>query len=159
MTITANKAVSFHYTLKNSDGEQIETTREKGPMAYLHGAGNIIPGLESALEGKNAGDQFDVTVQPEYAYGLRSEEKVQRIAAKHFRNARKLRPGPVTTLQTKQGPAQVTVIKVGRFNVDVDTNHPLAGQSLTFEVEITEVRDATEEELQHGHTHEGLQSH
>jgi FKBP-type peptidyl-prolyl cis-trans isomerase SlyD len=146
-------AVAFHYTLTGADGEQIESSRERAPMAYLHGAGNIIPGLEKALEGKSQGDSFEVTVAPEEAYGLRSEDKIQRIAAKYFRNASKLQPGQVTILQTRQGPAQVTVVKVGRFNVDVDANHPLAGQALTFDVEITEVREATEEEMAHGHVH------
>ena len=153
MTIAPKKAVCFHYTLSNSGGEQIESSRDKEAMAYLHGAGNIIPGSEKAMEGKSAGDEFEVTIPPADAYGERSENSIQRIASKYIKDARKLKPGMNVQLQTKQGPAQVRVIKVGRFNVDVDTSHPLAGEILTFDVEITEVRDATEEELQHGHVH------
>jgi FKBP-type peptidyl-prolyl cis-trans isomerase SlyD len=153
MIITSDKAVSFHYTLRNSEGEQLESSKDKEPLSYLHGAGNIIPGLENALEGKSIGDQFEATIPPAEAYGERTDASIQRIASKYLKNPRKLEPGQIVVLQTKQGPTQVTVVKVGRFNVDVDTSHPLAGQTLTFEVEITEVRDATEEELQHGHIH------
>ena len=125
----------------------------ENPMVYLHGAGNIIPGLEKAMEGKAAGDQFEVTVAPAEAYGERNEGAIQRVPAKHFGEGRRLEPGQLTILNTQQGPRQVTVLKVGRFNVDVDANHPLAGQSLTFDVEVTDVRDATEEEVSHGHVH------
>ena len=153
MSITEKKAVTFHYTLKNSDGEQMESSREGQPMSYLHGASNIIPGLEKAMEGKAAGDTFEVTVEPAEAYGERNDANIQRVPAKHFRNPKLLQPGQIVGLQTQQGPVQVTVVKVGRFNVDVDANHPLAGQALTFDVEIVDVRDATEEEVQHGHVH------
>lgn len=153
MNIENNKVVSFHYTLTNEKGETVESSRDREPMAYLHGAGNIIPGLEKALVGKMTGDQFEVTVQPNEAYGERKENGVQRIPAKHFKQAHSLQKGQRLVLQTKQGPVQVTVVKVGRFNIDVDTNHPLAGQALTFDVEVTEVRDATAEEISHGHVH------
>jgi FKBP-type peptidyl-prolyl cis-trans isomerase SlyD len=153
MTISKNKVVSIHYTLTNSSGEVMESSREREPMHYLHGAGNIIKGLESALEGKSAGDTFQVTVEPADAYGERRPANLQRVSAKHFREPKKLKPGQVVGLQTRQGPVQVTVVKVGRFNVDVDANHPLAGQALTFDVEVTGVRDATAEEKSHGHVH------
>lgn len=154
MNIDNNKVVSFHYTLKNDQGEEIESSREReNPMIYLHGAGNIIPGLERAMEGKAAGDQFEVTVGPAEAYGERNEGAIQRVPAKHFGEGRRLKPGQLVVLNTQQGPRQVTVLKVGRFNIDVDANHPLAGQSLTFDVEVTDVRDATEEEVSHGHVH------
>ena len=153
MNVEKNKVVSFHYTLKNEAGEELESSRDKQAMSYLHGASNIIAGLEKAMEGRAAGDAFSVTVAPEEAYGVRKENHVQRVPLKRLRGAGKLRPGQVLTLQTQQGPVQVTVLKVGRFNVDVDANHPLAGQQLTFDVEITEIRDATEEETQHGHAH------
>ncbi len=153
MKISKNSAVSFHYTLKNAQGEQLESSREGDAMTYLHGSGNIIPGLEKAMEGKTQGESFEVTVQPAEAYGERKPANIQRVSAKHFPNAKALKPGQVLGLQTKQGPVQVTVVKVGRFNVDVDANHPLAGQTLTFEVEVTEVRDATGEEKDHGHVH------
>ena len=153
MTITKNKVVSFHYTLTGSNGEQMESSRERDPMTYLHGSGNIIRGLENAMEGRVAGDTFQVTVEPAEAYGERRAANLQRISAKHFPNPRSLKPGQVIGLQTKQGPVQVTVVKVGRFNIDVDANHPLAGHELTFDVEITGVRDATDEEKAHGHVH------
>jgi FKBP-type peptidyl-prolyl cis-trans isomerase SlyD len=153
MLIADKKVASFHYTLSNERGEQIESSRERQPMTYLHGARNIIPGLEQALTGKAAGEQFQVTIAPADAYGERRSDRLQRIPAKHFRDAKHLQPGQMVTIQTRQGPLQTTVVKVGRFNVDIDTNHPLAGQTLTFDVEVTEVRDATKEEISHGHAH------
>ncbi len=153
MSIENGKVVTLHYTLKDARGEQVESSREREPMSYLHGAGNIIPGLEKALEGKAQGDTLTVTVEPAEAYGERREDKVQRIPSKHLKHAGRLQPGQAVVLQTKHGPLQVTVVKVGRFNVDVDTNHPLAGETLTFDVEVTAVRKATEEEVSHGHVH------
>jgi len=153
MLIADKKVASFHYTLSNEQGEQIESSRERQPMSYLHGARNIIPGLENALAGKAAGDQFQVTIPPAEAYGERRADQVQRVPAKHFRDARKLKPGQLVSIQTRRGPIQATVVKVGRFNIDVDTNHPLAGQTLTFDVEVLAVRDATNEEIEHGHVH------
>ncbi len=152
-TIQDKTAVSFHYTLTNQDGEQIETSRDKEPMTYLHGSHSIIPGLENAMTGRSQGDEFQVTIEPADAYGEKKEANIQRISSKHFRFPKKLKPGQVVGLQTKKGPVQVTIVKVGRFNVDVDANHPLAGQTLTFDVEISTVRDATEEEINHGHVH------
>ena len=153
MLIADKKVASFHYILSNGDGEQIESSRERQPMTYLHGAHNIIPGLEKALAGKAAGDQFQVTIPPADAYGERRSDQVQRIPAKHFRDAKHLKPGRMVSIQTRRGPVQATVVKVGRFNVDVDANHPLAGQTLPFDVEVTDVRDATAEEISHGHVH------
>jgi len=153
MTIQDKKAVSFHYTLTNQDGEQIESTKDKEPMTYLHGAHNIIPGLEGAMSGRSAGDEFQVTIESADAYGEKNEANIQRISAKHFRFPKKLIPGQIVGLQTRKGPVKVTVVKVGRFNVDVDANHPLAGQTLTFDVVISAVRDASEEEIAHGHVH------
>lgn len=153
MIVEKDKAVSFHYTLKNEDGEQMETSREKDPMSYLHGANNIIPGLEKAMEGHAVNDEFSVTVQPEEAYGVRNENNVQRVPLKRLKGIGKISVGQILNLQTNQGQVQVTVLKVGRFNVDVDGNHPLAGKALTFDVEITDIRDASAEELEHKHVH------
>lgn len=153
MTIKQHSVVSFHYTLTGEDGRQIESTRDRQPMLYLHGAGNIIPGLEKALDGREPGDSFSVTVPPEEAYGPRVAEKVQRLPAKHFPQPRRLKPGQVVQLRTRRGPVQAVVLKVGRFNIDVDANHPLAGRTLTFDVEIVEVRDASPEEIAHRHAH------
>jgi len=146
MTIQQNKVVSFHYTLTNQEGDQLESSRDSEPMSYLHGANNIIPGLEKAMAGKSSGDAFQVTVE-------RKDANIQRISAKHFKKSKRLVPGQIVGLQTRQGPIQVTVVKVGRFNVDVDANHPLAGQALTFDVEVMDVRDASNEETTHGHVH------
>jgi FKBP-type peptidyl-prolyl cis-trans isomerase SlyD len=153
MIAEKNKVVTFHYTLKNVDGEQLESSREKDPMTYLHGANNIIPGLEKAMEGRAVGDEFSVSVEPEEAYGVRNEKNVQRVPLKRLKGIGKVSVGQVLNLQTSKGQVQVTVLKVGRFNVDVDGNHPLAGQQLTFDVEIMDVRDATEEETKHRHVH------
>ncbi|MFT5140959.1 MAG: FKBP-type peptidyl-prolyl cis-trans isomerase SlyD [Lysobacterales bacterium] len=154
MTVEKNKIVAFHYTLSNTQGEQLESSRDKDAMEYLHGSNNIIPGLEKAMEGRQAGDEFSVTVEPEEAYGTRSEANIQRIPLKRLgKKMGKPTVGQVLGLQTNQGPVQVTVVKVGKFNIDVDANHPLSGQALTFDVEIVSVRDALEDELGHGHSH------
>jgi FKBP-type peptidyl-prolyl cis-trans isomerase SlyD len=153
MIVENKKVVSFHYTLRNADGEQLETSRDKQAMSYLHGVRNIIPGLEKAMAGKAIGDEFEVTLAPEEAYGERKPNSIQRIPAKRFNNAKRLQPGQAVSIQTRQGQMQGVVVKVGRFNIDVDINHPLAGQTLTFEIEITDIRDASEEETAHGHVH------
>ncbi|MGA9572485.1 MAG: peptidylprolyl isomerase [Lysobacterales bacterium] len=153
MIAEKDKVVTFHYTLTNAAGEQMETSRDKEPMRYLHGANNIIAGLEKAMEGHAVKDEFSVTVEPKEAYGVRNEKNVQRVPLKRLKGIGKISPGQVLNLQTNEGQVQVTVLKVGRFNVDVDGNHPLAGKSLTFAVEITDIRDASEEELTHRHVH------
>lgn len=153
MAIDDRKVVTFHYTLSNESGEQLETSRDRDPVVYLHGYRNIVPGLEKAMAGKEVGDSFQVTVEPAEAYGERNPNNVQRIPAKHFGNTKKLSPGQMVQLQTKTGPIQALIVKIGRFNVDVDANHPLAGQTLNFDVEITDIRDATQEEVDHGHVH------
>jgi FKBP-type peptidyl-prolyl cis-trans isomerase SlyD len=153
MIAEKDKVVTFHYTLNNAEGEQMETSRDKVPMTYLHGANNIISGLEKAMEGHAVNDEFSVTVEPQDAYGVRNENNVQRLPLKRLKGIGKVSVGQVLNLQTQKGQVQVTVLKVGRFNVDVDGNHPLAGEQLTFDVEITDIREASEEELEHGHVH------
>jgi FKBP-type peptidyl-prolyl cis-trans isomerase SlyD len=153
MSVQDKKVVDFHYTLTSEAGEELDSSREREPMSYLHGAGNIISGLEKAMADREPGDRFEVTVPPEEAYGTRNDANVQRIPLKRLGKLPRPRPGQVLNLQTQQGPAQVTVLKVGRFNIDVDANHPLAGQVLNFDVEIIAVREASEEELSHGHAH------
>ncbi len=148
-----DKVVTFHYTLTNAAGKQMESSRDKEPMVYLHGANNIIMGLEKAMEGHAISDKFSATLEPENAYGLRNENNVQRIPLKRLKGIGKIKVGQVLNLQTNKGPVQVTVLKMGRFIVDVDGNHPLAGHQLTFDVEITDIRDASKEETQHGHVH------
>lgn len=158
MAIAKDTVVQFHYTLKAADGAVIEASHGGEPMAYLHGHGNIIPGLEETMEGKEAGVEFSVTVPPEKAYGQRDEEAIQRIPVKHLQGAKKWKKGMVAHVETEQGQRQVTVIKVGKFMVDVDANHPFSGKELTFDVKVEDIREATAEEIQHGHAH-GIGGH
>lgn len=153
MQIGAETVVVFHYTLRDESGEELETSRAGDPSAYLHGANNIIPGLEHSMAGKSAGDVFTATVAPEDGYGLHNADKVQRVPIKHLLFKGKLRPGAVVQLNTSDGRVPVTVSKAGRHTADIDTNHPLAGQTLEFDIEIIEVRAASAEELTHGHAH------
>jgi FKBP-type peptidyl-prolyl cis-trans isomerase SlyD len=157
MLIAADKVVSFHYRLSEPGGEVVEDSHDDQPIVYLHGHGGMLAGLEEALAGKQAGDKFTVTLPPEKAYGPRGTDAVQRISVKHVVNPghKKVsyRPGMVVQLNTEQGPREVTVIKVGLKTLDVDTNHPMAGRTLQFEVEVVEVRNASDEELAHGHVH------
>lgn len=153
MIVSKESVVLFHYTLFNEAEKELESSRDSGPSAYLHGAGNIIPGLESAMEGRQAGDRFSVTLAPEHAYGASDPYRKQRVPIKHLIYKGKLRPGMVVQLNTSEGGRPVTVLKAGRHSADVDTNHPLAGQTLVFEIEIMEVRAATAEEIAHGHAH------
>ncbi len=159
MQIEKNKVVSFHYAL-TVNGDAVDSSRERGePMTVLVGNGGVIEGLENALVGHDSGDRFTVSIPPAEAYGEREEGRTQRVAKKYFPDAARLRVGGVTVL-TEQGgrQRQVSVIKVGSSVVDVDLNHPLAGQTLDFDIEITDVRDAAPEEISHGHVH-GPQGH
>ena len=160
MQIVKNNVVQFHYTLKQEDGTLIESSYEGDgdPMAYLHGHGNIVPGLEESFEGQAAGATFTATVTADKGYGERNEELTQRIPIKHLQGAKKWRPGMVAHVQTDQGQRQVTVLKVGKFMVDVDANHPFAGKTLVFDVKVEDVREASQEEIDHGHAH-GLGGH
>lgn len=153
MNIQDNTVVQLHYDLLDENGELIESSREGEPMAYLHGASNIVPGLEKALAGKAVGDALEVTISPEDGYGERQEDMVQRLPAKYLKHAGKLKPGMQVPLQTEEGPRWVTVIKVGLKSVDVDANHPFAGKTLTFKVDIIDIREASDEEKSHGHAH------
>lgn len=153
MQAEKDKVVSFHYRVSEEAGSEVENSHARDPMAFLFGHGNIIPGLEQAMAGHAAGDRFEVVVAPEQAYGLRREDFVQRVPKKYFRDGEHLRPGMATVLSTRDGQRSVTVLKVGSSVIDVDLNHPLAGKTLRFEVEVTGVRDALESEIEHGHAH------
>jgi FKBP-type peptidyl-prolyl cis-trans isomerase SlyD len=157
MSITAHSVVSFHYRLRDETGTELENSHDADPTLYLHGHKGIIPGLEKAFEGRHAGDSFSVTLQPHEAYGSRREGSEQRVPIKHLqvdaKTQRTLKKGMVVPVQTEQGARSMVILKVGRFNVDVDTNHPLAGKTLTFDIEVMAVRDATTEEKAHGHAH------
>lgn len=157
MNIAKDSVVAFHYRLSEEGGAELETSRDGNPSLYLHGHRNILPALEAAFEGKTSGDTFSVTLSPEQGYGFRREDSLQRIPIKHLMSSGsgkiKPKPGMVVSVQTDQGVRQVTVVKVGKFNVDADTNHPLADKTLTFDLEIMEVRAASAEEKAHGHAH------
>ncbi len=157
MNITANSVVSFHYRLCDETGAELESSLDADPLLYLHGHKGVLPGLEKALEGHAAGESLNVTLAPEEAYGVRQEGREQRIPIKHLnvdaKTQRNLKKGMAVPVQTEQGSRSMVIIKVGRFNVDVDTNHPLAGKTLTFAIDIVAVRDATAEEQAHGHAH------
>ncbi|MFP5307280.1 MAG: peptidylprolyl isomerase [Gammaproteobacteria bacterium] len=150
----ANQRVAYiHYTLTNDAGEVLDSSREAEPLAYLHGAGNIVPGLESALSGKKAGDRLNVKVAPTEGYGDRDEALVQDVPRRAFQGISEIKPGMAFTAQSNRGAMRVVVTRVVGDMVTVDGNHPLAGETLNFDVEVTEVRPATEEELSHGHVH------
>jgi len=156
MKITDKTVVQFHYTLKDEAGEELESSFGSDPLAYLHGQKNMLVGVENALTGKEKGEKFTVTLQPEDAYGEYQEGAVQRIPAKHLQDGAgttKWKAGMVATVQTEQGQRQVTVMKSGKFMVTVDMNSPLAGKVLTFDIEVVDVRAATDEEVEHGHAH------
>lgn len=150
MEIKANTVVSMDYTLTGDDGQVIDTSEGREPLVYLHGHGNIIPGLESAIEGKSAGDELAVSVQPEDGYGPYREELVQDVPLSAFDGVEKVEPGMSFRAESAAGPMTVTVREVGAETVTVDANHMLAGQVLNFKVAIKSVREATEAEQAEG---------
>ena len=153
MNVGRDKVVRFHYVLRDAAGVELESTRDREPHAILYGRRNIISGLERAMAERAAGDRFEVSVRPEEAYGLRRDGWTQRVSKKYLRGPKRLAPGMQVSLGTERGLRTVTVLKVGSKVVDIDLNHPLAGVTLHFDVEIVEVRDADQQEIAHGHVH------
>ena len=153
MQIAERCVAYFHYTLTNDAGEELDTSAERGPLAYLHGRGNIVSGLERALAGREAGDRLMVKVAPEDGYGVRDPALVQTVPKTAFNGVPKLEVGMQFQAESNMGPVSVTVTKVEGDDITVDGNHPLAGETLHFQVEIVDVRDATVEEVLHGHVH------
>ncbi|WP_166253377.1 FKBP-type peptidyl-prolyl cis-trans isomerase [Marinobacter salicampi] len=153
MPIEKNQVVLFHYSVSDDQGTVVEDSRGGEPNAYLHGHGGIIPGLEEALEGREAGESFSVTVSPEKGYGPRKADAMQRVPIKHLTGAKRWKPGMIAQVKTEQGPRHVLVVKVGHKFADVDTNHPMAGKTLVFDIDIVDVRAAEPEEIAHGHAH------
>jgi FKBP-type peptidyl-prolyl cis-trans isomerase SlyD len=155
MNIQNNSAVSFHYKLTDDDGINIDSSEGKEPLGYLHGAGNIIPGLEKALEGKKVGDSLTVAVTAAEGYGEVQKELIQEVPREAFQGIDTIELGMQFEAQTGQGgTVPVTVVAVTDELVTVDGNHPLAGRNLNFDVTIEEVRKASEEELARGHLHD-----
>lgn len=153
MQISNNKVVLIHYTLTNDEGEQLDSSHGQDPLAYIHGMGNIIPGLENALAGLKAGDTLKVSIPPADGYGELDNEMIQTVPRSAFEGVDEILPGMQFQAQSPEGMQLVTVIDVDGDDIILDGNHPMAGMTLHFDVEITEIRDATPEELDHGHVH------
>jgi FKBP-type peptidyl-prolyl cis-trans isomerase SlyD len=153
MSITQDQVVTLHYTLRDDAGEIIDSSPDGEPLAYLHGHGNLVPGLERELSGKRAGDKLQVTVSPADGYGEYDQALVQRVPRRTLKGLANLRVGMRLQAQTGHGAHAVTVTQITGDLVTLDGNHPLAGKNLHFQVEVAEVRAATDEELSHGHVH------
>ena len=160
LMIGQNSVVSMHYTLKNDDGEVMDSSAGKEPMVYLHGANNLIPGLEAELTGKTTGASFNASIPPDQAYGEFSDDLVQVISKSMFQGVESIEPGMSFIAQGDGGAQrQVRVTEVDGDNVTIDANHPLAGLTLHFEVEVVDVREGTPQEIEHGHVHAGGHDH
>ncbi|WP_420598425.1 FKBP-type peptidyl-prolyl cis-trans isomerase [Neptuniibacter sp.] len=153
MQIAEKQVVSIHYTLKDSEGNILDSSNGQEPLPFLCGANNIVPGLENALLGKSVGDKLDVVVQPEEGYGEVRADLVQKVDRANFQGIDDIQVGMQFMAEAPWGQQPVTVTKVEDDGVTLDGNHPLAGQVLAFSVEVTEIRAATEDEMQHGHVH------
>lgn len=153
MNVGKDTVVQLYYSLFDADNSLIEKTEEGNPIAYLHGHANMIAGFEKAMEGKAVGEHVSITLSPDEAYGQRREDAIARVPVKHLQGAKVWKKGMNAIVHTEQGARQVTVVKVGLKMVDVDTNHPMAGKTIRFEVDIADIRAATAEEIAHGHAH------
>ena len=153
MQIAERTVASFHYTLTDDAGKVIDSSAGGEPLTYLHGVGGIVPGLENAMAGREPGDRFDVVVSPEEGYGTPNDVLIQTVPREAFQGVDDIQPGMQFQAHTPQGAISVAVTKVEDGLVTVDGNHPLAGQTLHFAIEVVDVRDASLEELAHGHVH------
>jgi FKBP-type peptidyl-prolyl cis-trans isomerase SlyD len=153
MGIAPDQVVSIHYTLRDDAGDLIDRSAEGAPLAYLHGHGQLIPGLERELTGKDTGERLQVKIVPAEGYGEYDNALVQKVPRRALKGVATPRVGMRLQAQTPQGPRAVTVTQVSGDLVTLDGNHPLAGKNLNFEVEVAAVRPATAEELAHGHVH------
>ncbi|MGZ4978514.1 MAG: FKBP-type peptidyl-prolyl cis-trans isomerase [Methylobacter sp.] len=153
MQVANNMAVSIHYTLTNDAGEVLDSSIGDDALIYLHGTGNIIPGLEDALHGKAVGDKFNVRVEAKDAYGEQHDEMIQVIPRAMFEGIDQIEVGMHFHADVSSGSGEVTIVKIDGDDITIDGNHPLAGMALTFDVEVVDIRPATKEELDHGHIH------
>ena len=152
--VAAGKVVSIHYSLTLASGETVDSSAGGEPLAYLHGKGNIVPGLERQITGKAAGAQFKAVVPPAEGYGVRDEARVRTLPRNVFPRGQELEPGMQFGTEDEQGnPVPFWITGVTKDQVTVDFNHPLAGETLHFAIEVVAVRDATAEEMSHGHPH------
>ena len=152
MNIVNNNVVTIHFTVCSSDGTQIDSSRNGEPMVFLQGSHLLIQGLEDELEGKTNGDKFVIDIAPSLAYGERHEELVQAVPKSMFEDM-EINPGMTFRATTDDGEQSVMILDINDDEVIVDGNHPLSGLTLNFDVEVLEVREATEEEITHGHVH------
>ena len=150
MEITDARVASIHYTLTDDAGEVIDKSPKSQPLRYFHGAGNIVPGLERALSGKQPGDSLQVDVEPEAGYGPRNEDLIKVVPRTMFKGIDRVEPGMQFRAESQSGPLLVTVVETGDEQVKIDGNHPLAGQTLHFDVTVDAVREASEVEKQTG---------
>lgn len=153
MTIEDKKVVTIHYTLTNENGEQLDSSVGKDPLPYLHGNGNLISGLEDELNGKQVGDKFSATIPPEKAYGVRDDSQMLQVNRSQFEGVDEIQIGMEVQTEGPQGIQLYVVSKVLGDTIILDGNHPLAGETLNFDVEVMDIREATAEELEHGHAH------
>ncbi len=155
MRIRQNAVAEIHYTLKNDDGQVLDSSEGREPLAYIQGLGNLIPGLETALEGLEAGDKINAVIEPEDAYGHRTDEYIYKVPKANFKaqDGETLQVGMQVQVETSQGPAIALVTDIQGDEVTLDMNHPLADMRLHFDVEVVSVREATAEEIDHGHVH------
>ena len=154
MQISDKHVVSMNYTLKDDQGTVLDTSENRDALQFIVGSGMIIPGLEKELHGKEKGDKVSVTVQPKDAYGEYDATKIVKVSKSQFQEGTEIKTGMQVQAQSQDGQIQILTIKeVENDDVTLDANHPLAGQTLHFDVQIEDVRDATEEELNHGHVH------
>lgn len=155
LMIGDNSVVSIHYTLKDDDGQVMDSSEGKPPLQYLHGKNNLIPGLENELTGKTTGAKFEASIPPEQAYGERRDDFIQVISKEMFQGVENIEPGMTFVAQGEGGAQrQVRVTDVEGDNVTIDANHPMAGMTLHFTVEVTDVREGTPQEIEHGHVHQ-----
>ncbi|HIM58004.1 MAG TPA: peptidylprolyl isomerase [Gammaproteobacteria bacterium] len=160
MTVKKDAVVEMHYTLKNDAGDVIDSSEGKEPMPFMHGRGHIISGLEKAVEGMKVGESCDVSLAPADAYGAYDKEAIQEIPMEALKGIDKLEVGMDLQSQDQQGnPVTVNVVKINKESITIDANHPLAGETLHFNLRIESVREATKEELDHGHVHSDSCSH
>lgn len=153
MQVQKHKVVGIDYKLTDGSGNLIDSSTDHGPLHYIQGTGSLIPGLEAALEGKKAGDSLKVTIAAKDGYGERNNALCQTVPKSQFESTEELEVGMQFEVETDQGELVVSVTKIEGDQVTVDGNHPLAGMELHFDVQVKEVRDATAEEIAHGHVH------